>query len=234
MGRRPERAERAVCCREPRQQGAAPRLPALRSAQPLPDARRRLAAARRLVRLVALSLGLPADHFVPSFTPPVTVLRPLRYAPVRSDPAAGLLGCGAHTDYGMVRTRTTRPLPAPRCMPLLCAAAASRRMLQHAAAPPSCARQAGGQQRRAASLPARQQPAIQPASGRALRSRCARPQLTVLATDEVPGLQALFEGAWVDVDPVQGGPSRAWLASAANAAASATRRLVYELACHRH
>jgi hypothetical protein len=60
---------------------------------------------RRLVRLVARSLGLPADHFDPFFVPPVAVLRPLRYAPVKSDPGAGLLGCGAHTDYGMVRWR---------------------------------------------------------------------------------------------------------------------------------
>eukprot|EP00195_Chlamydomonas_chlamydogama_P011151 CAMPEP_0202891964 /NCGR_PEP_ID=MMETSP1392-20130828/1858_1 /ASSEMBLY_ACC=CAM_ASM_000868 /TAXON_ID=225041 /ORGANISM="Chlamydomonas chlamydogama, Strain SAG 11-48b" /LENGTH=325 /DNA_ID=CAMNT_0049575839 /DNA_START=25 /DNA_END=1002 /DNA_ORIENTATION=+ len=87
------------------------------------------ALSNRLVHLIATSLGLPADFFNPYFNPPVTVLRPLRYAPVKSDPGEGLFGCGAHSDYGMI---------------------------------------------------------------------------TVLATDEVPGLQLHINGSWVDVAPLPG------------------------------
>jgi isopenicillin N synthase-like dioxygenase len=83
-----------------------------------------------IVHLIAITLGLPETFFDASFIPPVTVLRPLHYSAIKSDPGAGLMGCGAHTDYGMI---------------------------------------------------------------------------TVLATDDVPGLQAHVDGEWVDVDPVPGG-----------------------------
>lgn len=65
----------------------------------------------RLLRLLALALGLPAEHFHPSFARPMLFLRPLRYAPVASRPDAGLLGAGAHTDYGMLTLLATDGVP---------------------------------------------------------------------------------------------------------------------------
>ncbi len=53
-------------------------------------------AARRLLRLLALSLGLPAEFFDPFFTHPMLFLRPLYYHAVRSSPTDGVFGCGAH------------------------------------------------------------------------------------------------------------------------------------------
>ncbi|PSC75554.1 Adenine guanine permease AZG1 [Micractinium conductrix] len=56
----------------------------------------------RLLRLLALSLGLAADHFSPHFTRPMLFLRPLHYSAERSSEAEGLYAAGAHTDYGML------------------------------------------------------------------------------------------------------------------------------------
>ncbi|KAL4428005.1 hypothetical protein ABPG75_002094 [Micractinium tetrahymenae] len=56
----------------------------------------------RLLRLLALSLGLPADYFAPYFTQPMLFLRPLHYSAEKSDVSDGLFGAGAHTDYGML------------------------------------------------------------------------------------------------------------------------------------
>lgn len=57
------------------------------------------ALGRRLVRLLALSLGLPQDHFDAAFNPSTAFLRSLRYSAEVSRPADGVLGAGAHTDY---------------------------------------------------------------------------------------------------------------------------------------
>lgn len=62
----------------------------------------RPAPPHRLLRLLALSLGLPADHFDAHFTQPMLFLRPLHYAPRVSAPEEGLMAAGAHTDYGML------------------------------------------------------------------------------------------------------------------------------------
>jgi isopenicillin N synthase-like dioxygenase len=59
-----------------------------------------VALGRRLLRVVALSLSLPAAHFDAAFTRPMFALRPLRYAARPSDEAAGRFAAGAHTDYG--------------------------------------------------------------------------------------------------------------------------------------
>lgn len=58
------------------------------------------ATAFRCLRLLALSLGLPVDHFAPFFTRPMVFLRPLHYSAERSDVEGGVWGAGAHTDYG--------------------------------------------------------------------------------------------------------------------------------------
>eukprot|EP00755_Sulcionema_specki_P039541 Sspe_Gene.113007::Locus_96870_Transcript_1_2_Confidence_0.500_Length_1005::g.113007::m.113007 len=61
-----------------------------------------IALGHRVVRLIAESLGLPADHFDQHFRYPTALLRLLRYAPVPSSPGDGVYGAGAHTDYGMI------------------------------------------------------------------------------------------------------------------------------------
>jgi isopenicillin N synthase-like dioxygenase len=67
---------------------------------------------RRLVKLVAESLGLPPAHFDAAFTRPMTFLRPLRYdAAEASAPDAGVFGAGAHTDYGMLTLLATDGQP---------------------------------------------------------------------------------------------------------------------------
>jgi isopenicillin N synthase-like dioxygenase len=65
----------------------------------------------RLLRLLALALGLPAAAFESAFTRPMIFLRPLRYAPVRSLLEEGLLGAGAHSDYGMLTILATDHVP---------------------------------------------------------------------------------------------------------------------------
>lgn len=56
--------------------------------------------ARRLTRVLALSLGVEADRFDPDFTSPTTWFRLLHYPP--QEPEAGLFGSAPHTDYGFV------------------------------------------------------------------------------------------------------------------------------------
>ena len=54
-----------------------------------------LALSHRLIRLLALSLHLPATHFDPFFERPFVALRPLHYGAVKSEPTKGIFGCGA-------------------------------------------------------------------------------------------------------------------------------------------
>eukprot|EP00877_Chromochloris_zofingiensis_P004722 jgi/Chrzof1/14250/Cz08g31020.t1 len=65
----------------------------------------------RLLRLLALSLGLPAEHFHAMFDPPMMFLRPLHYSAQVSNPDAGVFGAGAHTDYGMLTILATDHVP---------------------------------------------------------------------------------------------------------------------------
>ncbi|MEM7686373.1 MAG: 2-oxoglutarate and iron-dependent oxygenase domain-containing protein [Pseudomonadota bacterium] len=51
-----------------------------------------------LHRAIALDLGLPPEHFQPSFSAPMATLRLLHYPP---GDGAGI-GAGAHTDYGSI------------------------------------------------------------------------------------------------------------------------------------
>ena len=58
--------------------------------------------ARRLVGIIALSLGLESDFFDAMLSKPIELLRLIHYAPEKSDLDNGLLGAGAHSDYGMI------------------------------------------------------------------------------------------------------------------------------------
>ena len=49
---------------------------------------------RRLLRMLALALDLPAEYFAPHFTRPMLFLRPLHYGPQLSDPDSGVFGAG--------------------------------------------------------------------------------------------------------------------------------------------
>jgi isopenicillin N synthase-like dioxygenase len=56
----------------------------------------------RLLSLLATSLELPADWFVPFFDMPVAILRLIKYPPHPANAAANQIGAGAHTDWGGV------------------------------------------------------------------------------------------------------------------------------------
>jgi isopenicillin N synthase-like dioxygenase len=56
--------------------------------------------AARIMRMFAVALGLPDDHFDPFLTSPISALRALNYPPQDRAPLAGQLRAGAHSDYG--------------------------------------------------------------------------------------------------------------------------------------
>ena len=56
----------------------------------------------RVLAILALSLDLPEDYFVPFYDMPGTTLRMLRYPPHSAAALANQLGAGAHTDWGGV------------------------------------------------------------------------------------------------------------------------------------
>ena len=65
----------------------------------------------RVVRLIALAIGLPEDFFDASFTEPMAALRLLHYAAEKSEPDEGIYACGSHSDYGMVTILLTDSNP---------------------------------------------------------------------------------------------------------------------------
>eukprot|EP00878_Enallax_costatus_P005060 GHUV01005320.1.p1 GENE.GHUV01005320.1~~GHUV01005320.1.p1 ORF type:complete len:325 (+),score=87.88 GHUV01005320.1:753-1727(+) len=65
----------------------------------------------RMLRLLALSLGLPAEYFDEYFTSPMVALRPLHYSAEVSAPNAGVFAAGAHSDYGMLTFLKTDDVP---------------------------------------------------------------------------------------------------------------------------
>jgi len=54
----------------------------------------------QLMRVIALSLGLPQDYFVPFHDRSDSTLRLLHYPPLNGTPVPGQLRAGAHTDFG--------------------------------------------------------------------------------------------------------------------------------------
>ncbi|GAB4817605.1 hypothetical protein N2152v2_004651 [Parachlorella kessleri] len=75
------------------------------------------ALGMRMLRLLALSLGLPPGYFHPFFTRPMLALRPLHYSATPSRPQDGLYGAGAHSDYGMLTFLATDGVPGLQICP---------------------------------------------------------------------------------------------------------------------
>ena len=61
-----------------------------------------IAAACRVLVLVAEALNLPGSYFLERFKNPLFTLRPIHYTAEESHPDQGILGAGAHTDWGML------------------------------------------------------------------------------------------------------------------------------------
>lgn len=68
-----------------------------------------------LLQPVARDLGLPPDHFAPSFKAPMATLRLLSYPPASGAP--GEIGAGAHTDYGALTLLMTDGAPGLQVRP---------------------------------------------------------------------------------------------------------------------
>ncbi len=66
---------------------------------------------RRLVQVVAVALGAPADTFDAAFAEPVTFLRLLWYPPQPPDSPHDLYGAAPHTDYGFLTLLAQHLLP---------------------------------------------------------------------------------------------------------------------------
>jgi isopenicillin N synthase-like dioxygenase len=65
----------------------------------------------RLLGLLALSLGLEGAHFDEFFNRALELMNINFYHDVQSDLGAGKLGCGSHTDYGMITLLMTDHVP---------------------------------------------------------------------------------------------------------------------------
>ena len=65
----------------------------------------------RMLRILALSLNLPANFFDAEFSRPMEALRLLHYSEEQSQVKSGVLGCGAHSDYGMLTFLLTDDVP---------------------------------------------------------------------------------------------------------------------------
>lgn len=74
-----------------------------------------LALGVRLSRAIALDLGLPEDHFDCAYIEPLAALRVLHYPPATG--AAGEIGAGAHSDYGVVTLLMTDGEPGLQVKP---------------------------------------------------------------------------------------------------------------------
>jgi isopenicillin N synthase-like dioxygenase len=65
----------------------------------------------RILRVLALSLSLDANYFDTSFDDPMEALRLLHYSEEKSNVDGGVVGCGAHSDYGMLTFLLTDHVP---------------------------------------------------------------------------------------------------------------------------
>eukprot|EP00667_Euglena_gracilis_P015483 EG_transcript_16109 len=77
------------------------------------------ALSRRVLRLLALAIGLPGGYFAGPglFDRPATLLNCNHYLPEPSHPEDGRFGCGAHTDYGMLTILLTDEVPGLQICP---------------------------------------------------------------------------------------------------------------------
>ena len=73
------------------------------------------AQASALLSVMAEDLGLPADHFSPHFTEPLSAMRLLHYPPATG--AGNEIGAGAHTDYGAITLLMTDGEPGLQVRP---------------------------------------------------------------------------------------------------------------------
>lgn len=65
--------------------------------------------AARLMRAMAVALGLPEGHFDACLTAPVSALRALHYPPTPASTLPGQQRAGAHTDYGSLTILLPQP-----------------------------------------------------------------------------------------------------------------------------
>lgn len=65
----------------------------------------------RMLRILALSLHLEATHFDSFFSQPMEALRLLHYSEETSNLSGGVMGCGAHSDYGLLTFLLTDSVP---------------------------------------------------------------------------------------------------------------------------
>lgn len=65
----------------------------------------------RVLPLIAEALHLPHGYFVERFTNPLMTLRPIHYTAEESRPDQGVLGAGAHTDWGFFTYLVTDTTP---------------------------------------------------------------------------------------------------------------------------
>jgi isopenicillin N synthase-like dioxygenase len=65
--------------------------------------------AARIMRVFAVALDLPEDHFQPMIDRPISALRALNYPETDTPPLAGQLRAGAHTDYGSLTILLPQP-----------------------------------------------------------------------------------------------------------------------------
>eukprot|EP01061_Rhynchopus_euleeides_P002458 TRINITY_DN11898_c0_g1_i1.p1 TRINITY_DN11898_c0_g1~~TRINITY_DN11898_c0_g1_i1.p1 ORF type:complete len:383 (+),score=108.21 TRINITY_DN11898_c0_g1_i1:116-1264(+) len=64
------------------------------------------AAGMKVVRALAEAMEVDVPHFMGHFERPVAITRLLHYAPRKSVVTSGIIGCGAHSDYGMITLLT--------------------------------------------------------------------------------------------------------------------------------
>ena len=73
----------------------------------------------RVMRLVALAFELPGDYFASPgmFDEPLVTLGANHYSTRKSVPSEGILGIGAHTDYGALTFLATDEVPGLQISP---------------------------------------------------------------------------------------------------------------------
>ncbi|KAK9800874.1 hypothetical protein WJX73_003920 [Symbiochloris irregularis] len=69
------------------------------------------ALSLRVLPLIAEALHLPREYFLERFTNPLMTLRPIHYTAEESKPDQGVLGAGAHTDWGFLTYLVTDTTP---------------------------------------------------------------------------------------------------------------------------